>query len=456
MVPTMNMERAWPALETEPDRRQRGVPVIGIVVALLLIIGGQNLLLWRFLGFASPLLLLAGAAALAGLAALVLRSARAGAMQARVSGRAIALAIAAATLLFLLGGEGRFLYANADWQIRDAVIRDIAGNAWPFIYPLADGARILRAPLAMYLLPGLAGKLFGQEGGDLFLLAQNGILLGLMLAACAPLFPNGRARLAALATFFAFGGLQIVGTLIVQAAGAKVSFGHIENWSGIQYSSVVTLAFWVPHHALAGWLCAALYALWRGRLIPLGAFLAAIPLVALWSPLAIMGAVPFALLAGIQALWLRTVRTIDLAAPAVALAVAAPALVYLSAGSETVGARFVTVMPFAWALTLLLGVAAFAAPAAAGGFRGRFAGATLLLVVASLMLMPFYRVGSSTDFEMRASIMPMAMLAFLVADMVAVPGAVSRGRCSRWRRSPARPRSAGRSCSRRRRRPAAA
>src|SRR4029079_442931 len=69
--------------------------------------------------------------------------------------RVFAGAFVIAVVLFMLGGEGRFFYANTDWQIRDAVLRDLATNPWPFAYKLNGTAYFLRAPVGMYLLPAL-------------------------------------------------------------------------------------------------------------------------------------------------------------------------------------------------------------------------------------------------------------------------------------------------------------
>src|SRR5947209_2336598 len=74
--------------------------------------------------------------------------------------------LATALALCLLGGEGRFFFANADWLIRDAIINDLVAWPWPFGYPIGEphsGVQtfIFRAPLAMYMLPAVVGKVFG-------------------------------------------------------------------------------------------------------------------------------------------------------------------------------------------------------------------------------------------------------------------------------------------------------
>jgi hypothetical protein len=70
---------------------------------------------------------------------------------------------------------------------------------------------------------------------------------------------------------------------------------HLEWWAGnYQYSSMTTQLFWVPNHALSGWLTIGL--LCRDRQgTPLHALLPMVIVAsALWSPLTTLGVVPFA------------------------------------------------------------------------------------------------------------------------------------------------------------------
>ena len=209
--------------------------------------------------------------------------------------------------LFALGGEGRFFYANSDWQVRDAVLHDMATNVWPFAYDLHGTAYFVRAPLGTYLLPAM----FGTRC-ELVLLISNSLRLALVLTLAWHLFKSKRERAITLAVFILFSGWDVVGTAIYSALGAHLSWINIErrNFS-YQYSSHVTQAFWVPQHAIAGWACALAFLLWRKGLVPIGFFAAMIPLVAIWSPLAIIGAIPFAILAGFEVLRRRSLDRKD-------------------------------------------------------------------------------------------------------------------------------------------------
>jgi hypothetical protein len=320
--------------------------------------------------------------------------------------------LAIATLLMLLGGEGRFFYANLDWQVRDAVLRDMAVHRWPFVYASGD---MLRAPVGMYLLPALTGKLWGQTGADLGLLAQNSLLLGLLLAIGSTLFENRRGQLSALGTFIAFSGLDIVGQLAAGHATGLAPTAHLEGWSVTQYSSTITLAFWVPQHAMAGWIGALAFLLWRVDRLSLGRLLMLAPLVALWSPLAAIGLMPFFAYAALHDFQHRRIAVADLALPALASAIALPALLYLAAAGDQVGAGIFPIRPVQFLLFEMIEVFPYLLIAAAG-WRGRFGGAVLAITCAALLTFPFVRVGWSTDFTMRASIPALAILAVQLAD----------------------------------------
>jgi hypothetical protein len=397
----------------------------GALFASLLL---DQLLLWRFLGFAPWWLYVAGAAAGAVVVAFSSRTAL-----PRPALRDLSVCFVVALMLYLLGGEGRLFYANADWQVRDAVLRDLTSYAWPFAYPEAAGTSVLRAPLGMYLLPAIVGKAFGGAAADMAMLFRHSAMLAILLALGSILFSTGRARLGALTVFIAFSGLDIVGQLIASVATGESMPDHLEFWSGIQFSSHITQAFWVPQHAMAGWIAALLFLLWKDRRLPLGIFLAAVPLVGLWSPLALMGALPFAALAGARTILDRALRPADILLPAATTVLVLPGLLYLAAGGGAVGIHLVALPIGQWALFELVETAPFIAAVVVLGVQGRAARATLVTVVACLFIMPFVQVGDSVDFTMRASIPALAILAVMTAQAIQSVSADDDRRRRVWR-----------------------
>lgn len=388
-----------------------------IVSGLLGWVALDNILLLAFLGLDPVLVAGLAVVAIGGLSFLVLHLSK-GQPNVSIPTTTILICFAIALALLILGGEGRLLYANADWEIRDAVLRDMGNSAWPYAYQIGDNIQILRAPIGMYLKPALLGGP-SQPGRDVALLLCNSVMLGGILAAGSILFNSNRARVIALIVFVVFSGLDSIGTIIVQTMGATPSFDHLEAWlPGSQYSSNITQIFWVPQHAFAGWLCAILYLCWERGYLRFSLFMAAIPILAIWSPLAIMGAVPFALYAGMKSLWLRDVKPAEIALGVVSIAVALPSLLYLRVGISDVKST-VFMMPLVAILLLLtLEILPFIVALRAQSVIGQFQSATILITLICLIMMPFYHIGPSTDFQMRASIMPLAICALACAILL--------------------------------------
>ena len=393
------------------------IRVSSLIAALFACLALQNLLLLRFLDCAPAWLYLLETAGI-GVLAIAMRARGVAGLPTVSLGR-LAFCGCVALALFALGGEGRWLYANLDWQIRDAVLHDMAVEPWPFVYELGRGPEVLRAPIGMYLLPALAGKLAGARAADIALLLQNSAFLATILAVTSVLFETTLRRLVALLVFLVFSGMNLIGWALVKMWGqASLLSDHLDPWGPVEFSSHVTQAFWVPQHALAGWLCAALFLLWKDRRITAGSFLAAVPLLALWSPLSIMGAMPFAAYAGLTTLWRRELRASDVMLTCLSFAIALPALLYLKADAASVGGKFAPIGPLAYIIFMLLEIAPFLVAAFTVGARSRFTVVMLVTLTASLMLIPLYQIGATDDFAMRASIPSLAILSVVTADVL--------------------------------------
>jgi hypothetical protein len=394
-----------------PALLARRVPAAMLFGAIIGWLALDLLLLCRFLGLAEPLVY-AGWAVTSGAMFWLLTLPRRRDLHAGPTVATLLTCLVAACTLLLLGGEGRFFYANVDWQVRDAVLRDMVINPWPFTYASGD---LLRAPIGMYLVPALAGKLWGQAGADLALLAQNALLLGALLAIGSTLFADRRRQLIALGVFLAFSGLDIIGQIKAGHAAGLTPTAHLEGWGPTQFSSTITLAFWVPQHALAGWIGALGFLLWRVGRLGLGPLLMLPPMIALWSPLAAIGAMPFILYAAISDLLRRRVRPADIMLPALATLIALPTLVYLSAAGENVGLRLFPIRPDRYLVFLTVEVIPWLLIGFAG-YRARFGGAVLAIAAGSLLLLPLVQIGWSIDLAMRGSIPALAILALHIAD----------------------------------------
>ena len=237
-----------------------------------------------------------------------------------------------------------------------------------------------------------------------------------------------------------FSGLDIIGYLwrAPHAAAPWDITRHLEWWArSYQYSSMTTQLFWVPNHALGGWLTIGL--LCRGeRHTPLDSMWPIIVVaVELWSPLAALGVVPFVL-------WRMAARLARepgarllhprVWAPALAVGLAVAAYLTLDAGR----------IPRGWTL----GGSGTGLPGIAMGLlhqaqffllEAGFIGIAMLAVRRSsqvvlalgvLALLPLASFGAANDLVMRASIPGLAVLAIgaclaLTRDAVA-PGAMGK------------------------------
>ncbi len=392
---------------------------VGVIACLLVM---PVLLLFAFIGTPAPALPFAGAVAAA---AWLWRSPDSGGISKRrepAASFAIAC-LATAFLLAMIGGSGRLLPMTSDWLIRDAVLHDLVLRSWPFAYQFDGTLWTLRAPLGMYLIPAAIGKLAGLKAAYAALWVQNALAIGTTLwVSCKA--SGTRHSMVVLSVFCVFSGWDIVGSLLLSPGMASPAFqndwlhGGIEWWPRLfQYSSTMTLIAWVPNHAIAGWIVTALILLWdRGR-IEIGVLAAGAALSAVWSPLPLIGALPFLLKAGVEAIWQWRLGWRDIALPALITAGLLPVLLYLASdggavphGWQALTANFMTL----YVLFIGLEVLPFVVVNALyGSGRGGFSASTYAIAVISLLLMPFYKLGAANDFVMRSSIPALAILAIV-------------------------------------------
>lgn len=404
--------KALDTLESDFRIRSFAMPADWYAIALFVLFAVDNLLLLQFLGLPAIYVALLALPIAFGISQLAKSQNR---DAPRIPLAVFGIALLASLTLFVLGGEGRFFYANADWQIRDAILNDMSSMPWPYAYALDGQAAILRAPLGMYLGPSLAGS----SGSEIALLLSNSLRLALLITLAWQMFDSRGKRIFALCIFFGFSGWDIIGTLIYNNAGIPVSWDHLETWNfGFQYSSHITQAFWVPQHAIAGWASALMFLLWAKGLAPLGWFAATVPLVAIWSPLAIMGAVPFVLLAGVSAVLKRNFNWRDVTLASVALAVSLPALIYMQVDAANLGSEVRDAPASIYILIFALEVAPFVVLPLLDRTNSVLERLTLWTILLCLILMPYWKIGLNSDFQMRASIMPLALLALAFIDWI--------------------------------------
>ncbi len=344
----------------------------------------------------------------------------------------LAAAVIIACAWTACGGTGHLVFANADWHVRDAVLHDLVTGSWPVGYGSPDGApRLLRAPIAYYLPAALIGKWAGLTVAHAAMAVWTAAGVALFLLQVLSRIPSrlGTIVLAVLVVVL-FSGLDVIGTLL-HAPALPAHWDvtrHLEWWARrYQYSSMTTQLFWVPNHALCGWVAMGLLMRSpRGALEPMLPIL--IVAVALWSPLTALGLLPFALLRVIESI--RSARSLQLArphvwAPAAIVGMVVAAYLTLDSshiprrwtvGSGGVGGALLDLARQAEFFLLEAGLVG----AAILALRSSRA---VVLALVTLALLPLVSFGAANDFVMRASIPSLTVLAMEASRALAEPAA---------------------------------
>lgn len=356
-----------------------------------------------------------------------------------LTARATAACLALGLLWAGTSGMHHLLYSTVDWQIRDAVLRDLVTYAWPIHYVIGGETWLLRAPIGYYLPAALVGWLGGLGGAQAALWAWTGVGIGLVFALLRTLAPEARAFAWMVALFVAFGGLEFAVVMLwdaLRGAEAPARFaGSLEWWAELfQYSSHVTLVLWVPNHALPPWI-AALLLLRHARV---AGFLraGAVPLAAgaFWSPVGAAGA---AVLYGVALLrggvGPALLRTAFAPPNLLAVAVAVPLCLYLVAGAAAIRHGVLLALHPGWRTAglwlafVLVEVLAWAALAALRGVRGALFAASVVM----LCLLPGYVFGPGNEMTMRGGIAALAVLAVAAGLALAAPAETRAARRAR-------------------------
>jgi hypothetical protein len=356
--------------------------------------------------------------------------------------QALLLYLLVCTVWVYLGGAGGYGYQNTDWIKHDAILKDLIEQPWPVVYEYYATPVAQVYYIAYYLPAALIGKVAGWGAANFTLYLWT--LLGTWLAALWFALHVRRATLGILLFFMLFSGLDLIGRLINEETHSLLTlldnWRAIENWSTlpIRYSSHASQIYWVPHQALAGWLCAALTFYFMLQREPRIQWLP-IALSALWSPLITLGLAPYVAIEFITALgrhlrqWpahLRGYLTLtNLTSVGLLLLMG---LFYLSKVGDLLPflrsnvshgwaisllnlgemSQWVLFIMLEFGLYLLLVVAARRTFVSVDALPRRW----LVTTVIVLLLLPFYRVGLNNDLVMRASIPALFLVAVYVAQ----------------------------------------
>ncbi len=222
-----------------------------------------------FAGFLRWYYALAGCAALLAVLLLVLR----GNTQRRtpsVSWKTVGAVFLFCLLWSYLGGMNGFYYQSFDWDCRNAVYFDLIRFDWPVIY--SNGGALVYY-IGHWLPPAAAAKLFTAVTGSpeagllagrmlLWLWSSAGLTIVILLLFRLLQVRNRRQQIAAVFLFVFFSGMDLVGAVLFNTLDTAMRIDtlhaltpHLEHWSGgMQFSSMMTLLFWVFNQTIVPWV----------------------------------------------------------------------------------------------------------------------------------------------------------------------------------------------------------
>ncbi|CAN7246046.1 hypothetical protein LJR230_000903 [Trinickia sp. LjRoot230] len=336
----------------------------------------------------------------------------------------------AAIWLWLAGSFGG-LRQNSDWVKHYALLNYLAANSWPATIHVdgLNGNWGVRYSLGWYLVPALVLKYTGLHAQRIVSGLWSLIGLFLFFRTLLGLITARRAQLIVPLVFVVFSGADIIGTALTHFQMGLIY--HLEWWDGwIEYGSNMTSLFWVPQHAISVWLGIATLMPQdrRPTLLPYLALMYSA--ISFWSPFAAIGLAPY----GAWLVWRYGVRQIVFSPQAISTValLTSPIVLYLAAGSGQIPHGFIGTAAnrcvlsesagapcFSWASYLMFVAVEFAAPAAILLTAKNERKAILVIAIASLVLIPLYKVGAYNDFGMRASMASLAVLASRSGELIA-------------------------------------
>jgi hypothetical protein len=209
---------------------------------------------------------------------------------------------------------------------------------------------------------------------------------------------------------------------------------HLEWWAGTyQYSSMTTQLFWVPNHALGGWLMIGLLYRDNRRFTQLESILPILVVAAaLWSPLTVIGLVPFVLWkVGAGILRHHSMRFLHpkVWAPALVVGLVVAAYLALDLGGIPKGLALRNGAGDEITMDLLRQAQFFLLEAGIIGIAILVIRRSndVMLALLILAVLPFASLGAGNDLVMRASIPSLAVLTIGACLALIEKDAGSRG-----------------------------
>lgn len=165
----------------------------------------------------------------------------------------------------VLSGIGRLSFQNTDHIYRNGIFETLVNYEWPIRnenvyaanFPQGTTATSLIYYIGFWLPSAVAGKIFGIRIGFYFQAVWAAVGIG--LAYYFICVRKKKILVWPLGFLILFSGMDIVGQYLNGAdAFLLFSNAHLEWWQeSYQYSSMTTQLFWVFNQAVPAWLCTA-------------------------------------------------------------------------------------------------------------------------------------------------------------------------------------------------------
>jgi hypothetical protein len=350
-----------------------------------------------------------------------------------------------------LSGIGGFSFQNDDFDLRNATLRDLIDFNWPVIYnyptepqihELAGHQGALVYYFTYWLPSALFGKVFGWGAANVFLYLWTvwGILLGFYWLSRKVKKLSGLLLL----MFIFWSGLDVAGYLV---HGFRFNYGeHLEFWSSyFQYSSNTTALFWVFNQTIVPWLIVMLLINRISKKMVFFTYALCLP----YAPFTFVGLTPFVVyymvsgrnakkifskekVVDFSALWHNLKANFSIANLVTAPIIIGAFLLFFTNTSSRFGGliwgaggpynylgfktdtltiiyNYLLFCLFEFGIYVLL-------------IRGKYKkNPVFLIMIASLLLIPSFKMGIYNDFVMRVSIPALTFLYVFVAKFFTDP-----------------------------------
>lgn len=149
-------------------------------------------------------------------------------------------------------GVGGFFPQQADWQWRNAILRDLIDYSWPVIYPKTGNA--LCYYYNFFLPAALVGKIWGWKAANIFLCLFTWVGVCISILLICKIFKINSLKYSFLIaiTFVIWQGMECLRIPLIDLF-------NLNDVIGYQYSPNNTLLQWVTNQTIAPWIAVPLF-----------------------------------------------------------------------------------------------------------------------------------------------------------------------------------------------------